>query len=70
MMAALKLVRCPACRKDKLRKQYLCLDCWFKLPPVSRERLGLRDHRAAWRLKLLLKEIKKGTPLRSIEIPY
>ena len=61
---------CLACGGRKEKYHYLCIPCWRKLDPIARERLGLRDSRAAWRLKQLLKEIKRGTPLNEIDIAY
>ncbi len=66
----MKTNKCSICGEPKYKHHYLCLGCWFKLPLISRERLVLRDSQAAKRLKQLLKEIKKGTPLHSINIAY
>ena len=61
---------CPSCKRLKEKHHYLCKNCWFKLPPITRERLGLIDSKAAWRLKELYSEIAARTPLRGIDIPY
>lgn len=66
----LRKKECPACGAAKGRQVYLCRECWFQLPPVSRERLSLHDPRAARRLLQLLKQIGAGVPLRSIDIAY
>ncbi|MEV4858945.1 hypothetical protein [Streptomyces ossamyceticus] len=59
---------CPSCSRPRTAGQYLCPACWFALPARARASLNRRDRLALIRLKELLAQLSKDTPLTHIEV--
>ena len=59
---------CPSCSRPRTAGQYLCPACWFTLPARVRDSLNRRDRLALTRLKELLAQLNKDTPLTHIEV--
>lgn len=62
---------CLGCGAKRRRsRQYLCVVCWYELPPITRVRLSeVRDRdKARDRLFQLLSALRRGIPLAGIEV--
>jgi predicted amidophosphoribosyltransferase len=63
--------RCPACAQLKKKPgQYLCPDCWYELPPITRTRLNERGDKlkASERYFQLLSAIRRNVELCEIQV--
>lgn len=59
---------CPSCQGACPLGKYLCSDCWWHLPPGTRQALSRRDRKAAGRLQALYRHLEAGAPLDTIAI--
>ena len=52
------------------RRKYLCLTCWYELPPITRMRLreSADKTKARDRLFQLLSALRRDVPLDEIEV--
>jgi hypothetical protein len=59
---------CPCCGAKRLPEKYLCWDCWWSLPVITRINLNKKDTKSAARLRKLLLLLDKEIPVQIIRI--
>ena len=59
---------CLNCHASRAAGQYLCRNCWHKIPGTTRQNLNRRDAKAMHRLRELHNQLTAGVPLSDITV--